>query len=205
MRIRIFALILTILIAGGLFAQESDSWYMDKPIVDVQFDGLKHVSESELAPIVEPFLDQKYNRALFMDLQSKLYALNYFSLIEAEAVPRTAQREELVLLFHVRERPIIDQIKIEGNRNVRNSEILDTILLKRDDILTKNKLNVDENAIRDLYLEKGFSSITVTSETEENKEENTVQVIFKIEEGFQTRIRTIGFSGNNFAPDGTLK
>lgn len=205
MRIRFLALILTLLITGGLYAQQSDSWYLDKPIVDVQFEGLKHVLKSELDPIVNPFIGQNFNNSLFMDLQSKLYALNYFSLIEAEAVPRTEQRESLVLRFHVKERPIIDQIRMEGNRSVRDSEILDTILLKRDDILTKNKLNVDENAIKDLYLEKGFANVTVESSTETDEEKNTVQVTFTIEEGFQTRIRTIGFSGNKFAPSSTLK
>jgi outer membrane protein insertion porin family len=205
MRVRFLALTLSVLITGGLFAQQRDSWYMDKPIADVQFEGLKHVQKSELEPIVNPFIGQNFTNSLFMDLQSKLYALNYFSLIEAEAVPKTEQREYLVLRFHVKERPIIDQIKIEGNRSVRDSEILDTILLKRDDILTKNKLNVDESAIKDLYLEKGFANVKIESSVEEDEENNTVQVLFRIEEGFQTRIRTIEFSGNKFAPATTLK
>ncbi|MGC9311924.1 MAG: BamA/OMP85 family outer membrane protein, partial [Sediminispirochaetaceae bacterium] len=205
MRIRYLFVLVILLLSTGIFAQQTDVWYLDKPIVEIKFEGLQHVSQSELDPIVEPFIGRKFSDSLFMDLQSKLYALNYFSLIEAEAVPRTSQREDLILLFKVDERPIVDQIEINGNRNVRDSEILDTILLKRDDILTRNKLNVDEGAIRDLYQEKGFSNIEISSETITNEEENTVRVVFNVVEGFQTRVQSISFSGNSFAPESALK
>ena len=205
MRKGCLTIILFTTILFGLAAQEDQAWYIDKPIVDIEFRDLQHVSESELEPIVKPFIGQNFSDSLFMDLQSKLYALNYFSRIRAEADSKTAAREQLVLIFTVEERPIIDEITINGNRNVRDSEILDTILLKRDDILTKNKLTVDENAIKDLYLEKGYPNVEVASEREVDDEENTVRVIFNIEEGSQTRIRSIQFSGNTFASDDTLR
>lgn len=206
MRLRYLPVIFLFFIAGFVSAQQQTAWYMDKEISDIRFEGLQHVSENELEPIVEPFVGKKYSDSLFMDLQSKLYALNYFSLIEAEAVSqKSPEGDTLILVFHVNERPIIDRIDIEGNRNVRDSEILDTILLKRDDILTKNKVNIDENAIRDLYLEKGFSNISVSSNSEVDEDENTVRLVFEIEEGFQTRIRSIQFSGNSYAPDSTLQ
>jgi len=178
---------------------------MDKTISDIRFEGLKHVSQSELEPIVEPFVGRRFSNSLFMDLQSKLYALNYFSLIEAEAVPKTAERQELILQFKVNERPVIDQIRFSGNRSVRDSEILDTILLKRGDILTKNKLASDEEAIRNLYEDKGFSDVKLSSSTEVDEEQNNVQLVFEIQEGSQTRIKTIAFSGNNSIPDNTLR
>ncbi|MCF7913680.1 MAG: outer membrane protein assembly factor BamA [Spirochaetaceae bacterium] len=205
MRKGCLAIILFTSVLFGLTAQEDQAWYIDKPIADIQFKGLQHVDQNELDPIVKPFIGKNFSDSLFMDLQSKLYALNYFSRIQAEADSRTSAREKLVLIFTVEERPIIDEIVINGNNNVRNSEILDTILLKRDDILTKNKLSVDENAIKDLYLEKGFPNVEVSSKTEVDEEENTVKVIFSIEEGNQTRIRSIQFSGNTFASNDTLK
>ncbi len=205
MRKGCLAIILFSCILFGLTAQEDQAWYMNKPIVDIEFKGLQHVDTSELEPIIEPFIGQEFSDSLFMDLQSKLYALNYFSRIKAEADSKTSAREELVLVFTVEERPIIDEIEISGNKNIRDSEILDTILLKRDDILTKNKLSVDENAIKDLYLEKGFPNVSISSEREVNEEENTVSVVFSIDEGFQTRIQSIRFSGNTFASDDTLK
>ncbi|MDZ7793349.1 MAG: outer membrane protein assembly factor BamA [Spirochaetia bacterium] len=205
MRKGCLAIILFTSILFGLTAQEDQAWYIDKPITDIQFQGLQHVDQNELDPIVKPFIGRNFSDSLFMDLQSKLYALNYFSRIRAEAEALTSAREEVVLIFTVEERPIIDEIVINGNNNARDSEILDTILLKRDDILTKNKLSVDENAIKDLYLEKGFPNVEVSSESEVDEEENTVKVIFSIDEGYQTRIRSIRFSGNTFASEDTLK
>ncbi|MFW6274382.1 MAG: POTRA domain-containing protein, partial [Spirochaetota bacterium] len=118
MRKGCLTIVLFITILFGLTAQEDQAWYIDKPIVDIQFNGLQHVSESELEPIVNPFIGRSFSDSLFMDLQSKLYALNYFSRIKAEADSKTAAREELILIFTVEERPIIDEIVLNGNRNV---------------------------------------------------------------------------------------
>jgi outer membrane protein insertion porin family len=207
MRVRALSIFLSALLLLSifpLFAQESP-WYVGKPIADIRFQGLTHVDESELEPIVEPFIGQSFSDNLFRDLQSKLYALNYFQRLKAEALPQTEAREQVVIRFTAEERPIVDEIIIRGNSNIRDSEILDKILLKQDDILTQNKINADETAISELYQEKGYPNVQVESRRELNEEENTATLYFSIEEGRQTKVQTIRFEGNSFASDNTLK
>ncbi|MFP4179712.1 MAG: outer membrane protein assembly factor BamA, partial [Spirochaetaceae bacterium] len=210
MRIRRFtipSLLFLIHLIGGVFiihAQDDATWYMNKPITEVEFEGLRHVEERELETITEPFIGREFTESLFMDLQSKLYALNYFERLEPVA-QRLEGGEKVKIVFEVTERPIVDEIIIEGNDSLGRSEILDVILLKRDEILTRNKLNSDESSIQELYLEKGYPDAEVESETEENEEDNTITVTFNVKEGGQSRVRTITFSGNSFVSGSTLK
>ncbi len=211
MRIRLSAIPILLFFIPLLFIppelsaqEEGSSWYIDKPIRSIEFEGLTHVEKNELETITDQFIGKKFSESLFMDLHSKLYALNYFERIEP--VARKMEGGEAVqIVFKVSERPIIDKIDIEGNKSVRQGDILDAILLKRDDILTKNKLTADETAIKDLYHEKGFPNVEVSSSREENEEKNTIRLTFTIDEGRQTRVRSIKFSGNSFASEKTLK
>ena len=49
--IGVFLLIIAVL----CFAQPAESWYNDKPIVGINFKGLKSVSSTELDEIFKPY------------------------------------------------------------------------------------------------------------------------------------------------------
>ncbi len=208
MRLRILfflSLSFFLLSLTALYAQDSSPWYVGKPIADVRFEGLQHVDEKELEPIVEQFIGQQFSNTLYMDMQSKLYALNYFQRLKAEAVPKTVAREEVIVRFTAEERPIVDEIVIEGNNQIRDNKIRDKILLKRDDILTQNKINADEGSIEELYQKQGYPDATVESRKEVDEENNTATLYFEIEEGRQMKVQTIRFEGNTFVSGKTLK
>lgn len=188
-----------------LFAQESSDWYVGKPIKDIQFKGLEHVSENELRGIVDPYIGKNFTDELFLELQSKLYALDFFELFVPNAKPGDEDYNSIIIEFEVTERPIIEEINIIGNSSLRKPEILDAVLLKKGDMVNKTKVNLDTEAIRDLYLERGFPDVKVDGSIEKDEETNTATVTFTIDEGKQTKIKNIEFSGNSFASDGTLR
>ena len=69
------AILLALLVlAPAAFAQ--DEWYIGKPIADFRFTGLQIVNESELAPIVRPYVGQEFTLDVFFEIQDKLYALD---------------------------------------------------------------------------------------------------------------------------------
>ncbi len=193
---------LVVLPASILTAQE---WYIDKPIVDIQFQGLDHFSFREIEGVTNPFIGKIFSDTLFWDLQSKLYALDYFEQLTPTAVAGDEEQNSVIIVFTVVERPLLDDIRIEGNSVVRRTDILEVILLKRSDVVTKTKVRQDEQAIIELYLSRGFPDIEVTSKTEQDAEENIIILTFEISEGKQTKVRTIQFSGNSFASENTLK
>jgi len=184
---------------------EQSDWFMDKPITDIRFSGLSHVNPRDLDGIVKQFVGKKFNENLFLDLQSKLYALNLFeSFTDIKAEPADPSKNAVVLIFEVVEKPIVREILIEGNKNIRKADILEVVLLKKDDIVNRLTLKSDADAVKRLYMEKGYPDATVETITKDNGD-NTMDVIFSIVEGSQTRVQEIRFSGNSFASTGTLK
>ena len=198
----IFGLLHTLIFPVGAQAED---WYMNKPVVDITFEGLKNVKTSDLEGIKVQVLGKTFDEALFLDLQSKLYASNYFENFEVSALPGDDNRTTVILHFKVIERPLVDEIVFRGNSNLRNRALEEVITTKRDDILNKARIRTDAEAIKALYLTEGFPDVTVEGISEEGDDPNKVQVIFTIEEGSQTKVKEILFSGNAFASSSTLE
>jgi len=201
----ITVLLLFLLVSTVNIYSQSTEWYVDKPIKEIKFIGLNNINETELTGIIEQFEGQHFTDTLFWDLQSKLYSLNYFESFTANAVPVDDSRNEVIIEFAVTERPLVKSIIINGNKNISKNQILDETTLKVDDILNNAKIRMDEQAIRNLYIEEGYPDITIESSSDDSSEEGFVDLIFSINEGSQTRIKKILFSGNSFASDNTLK
>lgn len=203
---KLLALILLALIPlSAAVAQSNSQWYVGKPIKNIVFTGLVHVKRSELEGIIKPFIGKKFTDTLFFDLQSKLYALDYFSQFTPNAEPGNPQKTSVIINFHVIERPIVSSIDIKGNNHIRNSEILKAITLKKDDIVNRIKLKNDTDAIVNLYKKHGFANAKVTYTINENDKAKTAVVTFHVDEGGQTKVKKVLFQGNTFASDGTLK
>ena len=198
--------LLLISIAGLLFSQtnETGSWYMGKPIKEIQFEGLNHVNPSDLEGITSQFIGSLYSPGIYKDLQSKLFALDFFKKFTAEAEPGDVNSSSVIIIFSVEERPLVDDIKISGNKKIRKGDILDSILLKRDDIFSSTKMKYDIDAIIELYLSKGYPDVIVEADSFELSD-NTVEVTFTVDEGSQTRIKEIFFSGNTIFSESALK
>jgi outer membrane protein insertion porin family len=188
-----------------LFAQEEEEWYLGKPIADIKISGLDTVSESELLPLVRPYIGENFDLDIFWEMQGKLYALDYFEEIQSNALPGDEEKTSVIIEFLVTEKPTVSKIEIKGAHHLRKGEILDTILLKKGDMVSQAKVDLDSDAINELYIQKGFMSAQVSGKVEKVDEDNTVRVSFEIIEGSQTTIKEISFSGNSFASDSTLR
>ena len=188
-----------VLLCAPLFAQD---WFIDKPIRDVEFVGLDTVSENELSVTVEPFIGEPFTNTRFSELQRQLWALDLFESLVPNAVRPDGSEDEVIIRFDVVERPTIDRIEFEGNANIGRNALLDVVLLNRGDMVSRGKLRVDEEAIRALYLERGFPDIAVTSQLIEG-DENRVR--FLITEGGQVAIESIEFIGNQFVTASALR
>lgn len=198
-------LLLAVLIPISLFAQD-DQWYLDKPIADIRFEGLTSVSENELLGLIRPYLGQPYTDSLSWDIQSKLYALDYFDIIIPEIRPGDSGYNSAILIFQVQEKPQVDDVLFSGNNKVRRGELTDTVLIKSGDLLNPGALRIDEQAIIDYYLDKGFIEADVTAEYTIDEKSNQASVVFTIVEGNQTKISDIRFVGNDkHVSDNTLK
>lgn len=206
MRTKIVALLLLLVTCiGGAFAQTSEEWYLNKPIRTVSFEGLKNVAESELDGVFASYLGKNFTDELYWEMLQKMYALEYFDDITPTALPGDAKKETVLLQFTVVEKPVLTEIKIDGNRDIRDGDLLEKISLKKGDIYNELKNRMDERAIRDYYLDKGYAGVKVVSEAVLNSEKKSMALNFTITEGKKTVISSIKFEGNKVMTTKTLK
>lgn len=203
---RTLAAFLLFFLVVPLFAQDDGEWYQGQTIRDIRFTGLSSVSESELKPIVEPYVGQPFTDRGFLELQRRLYALDFFTSVIPEAV-RPESGDGVIIRFAVEERPTVDEIRFVGNQRVRGGDLLSEIILGQGDMITLAKRRVDEQAIMDLYLERGYPDVEVSSRVETVEEDVRTRyvLVFTIDEGQRVTVRQINFSGNTFASASTLR
>ncbi len=194
---------------SGICAE--DSWYDGKKIEDIEFTGLYMISESELEGITEHYKGKIFSDDVFFELQNKLFALDYFEDMSPSAFPgrddisKYDPANTVIIRFDMVEYPSLSKVRLSGNKNIRRATIMDEIMLKPGDIVTGVKVKMEEERLRSLYIDKGFSDVTVSGEIGERADDNTVSVVFRIDEGKQMRIREINFVGNNTVSKTALK
>ena len=187
-------------------AQAATEWYINKPIKGFKFTGLITVKEADLQAVLKPYLGQGFSiDPVLMDIQAKLYALDYFESIEPNALPGDDAHTSMIIQFNVKERPSVIAIEIKGNTTVRSGDITDKILLKKGDLANQGRLQADIEAVKTLYLDKGYTDATVTASFVPGESPTTVKAVFIVSEGIPTTIKEIHFSGNSFASESTLR
>ena len=198
-------LVYTILLAvsGMVFAQTSDTWYYGKKIRNIEFKGLEYVRSMELSGVTTPFIGKDFTDELYLDLLNKVYALDLFEDISPIALPGDAKGSSVVVEFTVVEKPCVSSLKFIGNRHIRASELKETISTKTKSVFNSSRILLDERAIRDLYLKKGYTNVRVSSSTE--MKDDGVEITFNISEGRSTVVKEISFMGNTVVSYKTLK
>lgn len=185
-------------------AQEDDSdWFWGKTISEVSFEGLRGVKRSELTGITNNFVGKAFTEELFNEALDKLYALAYFEEIEPYAKHDPRSRERVILVFSVKEHPVISSISFLGNKKIRNNELREAVSIKTGDVYIETVALLDERSIRDVYIKKGYTNAKVSMVAEET--DAGISVVFQISEGAGSVVSSISFSGNTTFSSKTLR
>ena len=184
-------------------AVSDSNWYYGKLIKNVSFKGLKHVGNKEVDGITSGFIGKRFSDELFADMMDRIYALELFDDVEPEALPGDSRRNTVSIVFTVTERPIVTRLLFRGNKAIRNTELKEAVSIKEKDVFVESKMLGDERAIRTLYLEKGYTNVTVSSQTKQTTK--GFEVTYIIEEGRSTVVGHLEFRGNKVFSSKTLR
>lgn len=187
---------------SSVFA-EDENWFWGKPISQIAFQGLNSVKKSDVLSITNNFIGKSFTEDVYNEMLDRLYSLAYFEEVEPFAKHDPSNKDKVLLVFSVKEHPQISSITFRGNKKIRNNELREAIALKAGDIYIENNVLMDERAIRDLYIKKGYMNAKIINTKEETP--SGIEVIFQINEGGSTVISSIQFKGNTVASDKTLK
>ena len=185
-----------------VFAEDSE-WYWNQPISKIDFVGLKNVKKSELSGLTSSYIGTLFTEDTYNDIIDRLYALDYFEDVSPYAKHDRKSENNVLLVFEVVEHPVIKEINLVGNTRIRNGELREQIKLKTSDVYVESKVLVDERIIRNYYMSKGYTTSKVSHTVE--KTDDGMIINFNINEGANTVIKEIAFSGNTIVSSRTLK
>ncbi len=114
------------------------------------------------------------------------------------------QRRGNTLVVRVVENPMIARVRFEGNDEISDKDLAKEIQLHDRAMLTRARVQADVDRIINVYRRAGYYNVQVEPQIIE-RGNNTVDLIFKINEGKETRITSIRFVGNKAFSDSKLK
>jgi len=171
--------------------------------------------------IISPAIANSYelefrnlNKLNLNDIQiitSKDISNNNFSDLEISSVINDLYKSDLIFdvsyslkgdkaIISILESKVINSVFITGNLFLKDDNIFNIIKSQKNNLLSRDNLNYDIKTIKNLYLSQGYESVSISTLTEEFSEDR-VNLIFKINEGYQSKISNISFEGNRFYSD----
>lgn len=140
------------------------------------------------------------NYLLRKDL-SRIYEMKYFEEVEAYHKIKDGKN---ILLFKVKEKPIISKITFDGNDEINDDDLKEQVKTKEFNILDISTLKNDILLLQKHYEEKGYFLAIATYKLKLNAT-GSVEVQFKIKEWDKVRVKKITFLGSKALGDEELK
>lgn len=116
----------------------------------------------------------------------------------------TLRRQGDALIVTVVENPIINRLAFEGNQKLDDEALSAEVELRPRIVFTRTKVQNDVQRLLELYRRSGRFAATIEPKVIE-LEQNRVDLVFEINEGPVTGIRSINFIGNREFSDGRLR
>ncbi len=184
--------LIIILLSSNLFSQIEDSWVIE----DIRISGLQRVSAGSVFAVMPVGLGDLMGRDRFKEVTLSIFETEKFDDVKLG-------RDGNTLLIDLIERPTIDEIFIEGNKQIKSEALLDG--LKNSGIFkgALYKRSVFESLSVELerqYASQGRYSSSVEVKTEELPK-NRIKLSVIIDEGSSSSLRKINIIGNNFFTD----
>jgi outer membrane protein insertion porin family len=127
----------------------------------------------------------------------ELYATGLFADIKV-------RREGARVVIAVTENNTINRVVFEGNSKVKTETLSAEVQSKSRGPYSQATVDADIERIKDAYRRAGRAAATVTARTVDLPN-GRVDVVFKVEEGDKTGVKTINFVGNQVYSSGKLR
>ncbi|MGH0002893.1 outer membrane protein assembly factor BamA [Pseudovibrio ascidiaceicola] len=200
---------LTTLYATGLFADVSIEQRGGTLVVDVKenpvigkisFEGNKRLTDEALQSVVRSSERSMLTRARVQsDAQNLLEAYRrsgrYRASVEPKIIERANNRVDLVFEIEEGDKTGVARISFIGNQAFSDGYLREQIQtresgflgwLRTTDVYDPDRLDVDEESLRQFYYQKGYADFRVVSAVADlDREQNIFYVTFTVDEGEQ--------------------
>ncbi|MGB8510083.1 MAG: outer membrane protein assembly factor BamA [Pyrinomonadaceae bacterium] len=175
----------------------------------VSIEGNRRLRDEDILYHIQTRPGDAYNEAqVRRDLQA-LLNLPFFDKTETRVATEDGPRGGKVVIFYVKELPIIRDITFKGLKTVAESDVLKAFREQRIGVSKESpfdpvKTNNARRVIKELLAAKGHPNAVINVDTEKVSETSTA-ITFNVDEGDRVRVVEIQFEGNQVFKDGDLR
>jgi outer membrane protein insertion porin family len=195
MHMRALALLICLSVAIPVWAAQ------EFLLADIVVQGNKRVQTSDIMNAMHIKPGQTVTADDIDKAMEDIYQLGRFSDVVAEVSDESGAT---VLTFKVTERPLVRNIRFEGNDEIKSEKLRELITIRIPDIYDPLEAAKSVEMIKAEYVKEGYYAAQVTVDSHVNKDNETL-VTFRIKEGDIVRIKDIRFEGNTVFDDGELQ
>ena len=182
------ALASLLLLAASLPAFAQDARFV---VRDMRVEGLQRISEGTVFNYLPINIGDEIDGVRVREAIRSLYDQGLFDDIEM-------RRDGDALVIAVRERPSIESFEIDGNKDIKTEDLMDSLRgvgLAKGRTFDRSVLDNVEMFLRDQYYDRGKYGVQIVP-TVIDRPNNTVQVKIDVKEGDRAKIRQVNLIGN---------
>ncbi len=168
---------------------------------DIVIEGNRRVKSIDILNAIKLRPGQSASPAEIDAAIEDVYRMGRFSDISAEMADRDGVK---VLVFKLQERPLVRNVRFEGNEEIKTEKLREVITVRIPDIYDPFEVAKSVEMIKAEYVKEGYYAAQITADSHVNPENETL-VTFRIKEGQIVRIKDIRFDGNTIFDDGELQ
>lgn len=170
----------------------------EKSVIEVRVEGNKNISGAAILAKVRTRAESPYSEVVASDDLKRLYAFGYFDDIEIDL---KEEGEGVIVIFRVKEKPIIANVSIIGSRSIRIEKLQELVNVKKGQFFNVQQLKQDIQSIQKSYEAKGFPLADIDYQMKINAETNEADISIVISEKARYKIKDIFVEGNLAFPD----
>jgi outer membrane protein insertion porin family len=181
-------------VCPGVPAQEASEVPL---IAAVRFEGLKTLKSDDLLRLVQSKPGAPFER---LRVTEDLKRLSRFAVEADWRLENT--KEGIVLVFKLRENPVLKEVRFVGNVKVKTKDLLPVISVQTGKTLSREEVRKSREAVEKEYRFLGFMRaniqadlVPVSAKADETAADQAILQI-QIEEGEKIRVRDVIIEGN---------
>ena len=191
--------------ADGQSEELTGTWWYDRNIASFTYQGLQNVSARTINGLLRDFIGQPFTSEVEGEINNIMYSQPWLEYIESYEMSPAEDGSSININMVIHEIPMIDEIVFEGNEDIRSRVLEGEQNLKEGDFHSPGLLRANAALVEDYYRSRGYADASVDVYSEIDETDNTVKIVYTVEEGQQYKIANINFSGNNSYPAKDLK
>ena len=163
---------------------------------DMRVEGLQRISEGTVFNYLPINVGDRIDSVRVQEAIRALYEQKLFDDIEI-------RRDDRTLVIAVRERPSIEDFSIEGNKDIKTEDLMESLRgvgLARGRTFDRSVLDNVAMFLREQYYDRGKYGVVIDTSVVD-RPNNTVRIGIDVKEGDRARIRQVNVVGNTVFSD----